>query len=266
MGSGGRGQASRGALPGARPRLLRLLDLGRFEGAELLRHEIAACLAVIRTSIDANNESNADDFPNTIEPGMILDVGPSDNIHVVNPPQVQGHGEYVRQVLLAIASAYGISYESLAGDLKGVNFSSGRMGWIESQRNYQRWQRRLVIGQFCTPVWEWFLQAASLSHEVPEGVEVTWTPPRREMIDPTKEVPAKKEAVRAGFMSLSESIREDGRDPDEVFAQIAADNELLDSLGLSVESDPRRESPIDVYDNLDGDLEEGDDSSSNDKS
>jgi capsid protein len=70
--------------------------------------------------------------------------------------------------------------------------------------------------------------------------EAFWTAPRREMIDPAREVGAKIEAVRGGLLSLSDAIRENGEHPFEQLAEIAEDNKLIDKLGLILDSDPRR--------------------------
>ena len=43
------------------------------------------------------------------------------------------------------------------------------------------------------------------------------------MVDPTKEVPAAIKAVRGGFMTLSEVIRQNGSDRDQHFEEIARD-------------------------------------------
>jgi capsid protein len=45
--------------------------------------------------------------------------------------------------------------------------------------------------------------------------------------------------IRTGIMSLSEALRERGYDPRAVLAEIAADNTLLDKLGIILDSDPR---------------------------
>jgi len=91
-----------------------------------------------------------------------------------------------------------------------------------------------------SPIWNWFVQAGSVNGVRLEGIVAHWTPPRRELIDPAKEIEATKKAVRAGFMSLSEAIREYGYEPEEVFDEMAEDNEALDRLGLILDSDPRQ--------------------------
>jgi capsid protein len=53
----------------------------------------------------------------------------------------------------------GVPYEALTGDLSNVNFSSGRMGWLEFQRSLAAWQWDMFIPQFCGSVEQWFIDA-----------------------------------------------------------------------------------------------------------
>jgi capsid protein len=68
-------------------------------------------------------------------------------------------------------------------------------------------------------------------------MEWTHTPPRREMIDPTREIPALIDAVRAGIMSLSEVQRSFGYVPEEVIAELALDVERAKQAGLTLSID-----------------------------
>ncbi len=98
----------------------------------------------------------------------------------------------------------------------------------------------MVVPQLLNPIWRWFVQSSSTSGIRMEGIIAQWTPPRRELIDPSKEVNATIDAVRGGMMTLSEAIRENGYDPEEVMLEMQQDNERLDDLGLVVDSDPRK--------------------------
>ena len=62
------------------------------------------------------------------------------------------------------------------------------------------------------------------------------------MVDPIRELPPIIDAVRAGLMSLSEALREQGYNPETVLREIASDNALLDELGLVLDTDPRKTS------------------------
>lgn len=70
-------------------------------------------------------------------------------------------------------------------------------------------------------------------------VPVRWTTPRREMIDPSKEIEAQKTAVRAGFASWQETVRENGYNPEDVLDQLKKDKEAFDAAGLEPECDQR---------------------------
>ena len=97
-----------------------------------------------------------------------------------------------------------------------------------------------LIAQMLGPVWGWFKQAAEIVGEQPMDIRMQWTPARRELIDPQKEVGAIIEAVRGGLMSLSEAIRRSGYEPGEVMREIATDAQMLDELGLILDTDPRK--------------------------
>lgn len=70
-----------------------------------------------------------------------------------------------------------------------------------------------------------------------------WTPPRRELVDPAKEIGALVEGVRAGFMSLSEIQRSLGYIPSEVMDELEGDiaNARAKGLTLSVDGASQRQ-------------------------
>lgn len=224
--------------------MLRLKDFDEFEDAELIKQKVSACFsAFVHDATDSGNMSeDADDLLDRMEPGVIETLPTGKQITFANPPTVQSFDAYSRKVLMGIAKGIGISYEALTGDLSNVNFSSARMGWIEMQRNIEDWQWNLVVPQFCDGVWSWFSDAGFMAGLIPSlAVDpVLWTPPRREMIDPTREIPAMINAVRGGIYSLQEVHRQMGYDTTEVLDQMKGDNELIDKNGLILDSDARK--------------------------
>ena len=54
-------------------------------------------------------------------------------------------------------------------------------------------------------------------------------------VDPVKDVSSATASVSNGFRSRSDVIREQGRDPEEVWTEIAKENEFLIKNGLAVE-------------------------------
>ena len=102
-----------------------------------------------------------------------------------------------------------------------------------------QWQ--VLIPSLCAPVWRRFVEVAQATGVLPTGaIGVEWTAPRFEAVDPLKDAKADIMSVRAGFMTLKEAIARNGYDPGDVLAEIAETNALLDTLGLVLDTDPRR--------------------------
>lgn len=222
--------------------MIRMKDFDDYEDAELVRQKIAACFTVFvqDSNPDAiTNNTEEADIASRVEPGIIEILPPGKQVSFAQPPTTNGYEAYSRKILQGIAAGTGITYEAMTGDLSNVNFSSGRMGWIEFQRNIQDWQEDMLIPQLCETVWEWFLEAGQMVGKTKTDIEATWTPPRREMIDPVKETNAIKLQVRNGFISYPEALRQMGYDPEDTLDEIAAFNKMLDEKGIILDSDPR---------------------------
>ena len=227
-------------VPWASPIMLRLRDFDDYTDAQLLKQKISACFAAFAVDTESPDMGLGNELVDKIEPGMIEILPPGKDLRFANPPTIGEFDKISRQYLLQIAAGFGITYEALTGDLNNTSFSSGRMGWLEFNRNIETWRWHMVIPQLLNPIWRWFVQSSSTSGIRMEGIIAQWTPPRRELIDPSKEVNATIDAVRGGMMTLSEAIRENGYDPEEVMLEMQQDNERLDDLGLVVDSDPRK--------------------------
>lgn len=234
-----RPQQARG-VPWGAPVMLTLYDLDGFEDAFLFRQKLANCFMGIEESLEPGDNSDSSVLED-LEPGIIYRPKNGRQLKFTAPPMAAEYGGYVDRVLYRIAAGYGVSYQALTGNLERVNFSSGRMGWLDFQRNIERWRWNMLIPQMCERVAQWFLEAAELTGErIPDGTRFEWTPPRREMIDPAKEVRPLRDAIRAGITSLPAVHREYGEHTARILAEIAATNKEIDRLGLVLDADPRK--------------------------
>jgi lambda family phage portal protein len=190
------------------------------------------------------DQENGDFDLEQLSPGIVEHLPPGKNITFGTPPMTQGeaHKVYISTVLHAVASGIGITYESLTGDLSGVNFSSGRMGWIEMQRYIDSWRTNMVIPQVCKPTFKWWVESLVLTGDISERerslISYNWTPPRREMIDPTKEIAGKIDAIKSGLETFSDVIRQSGKDPDMHMDELKKDFDKLQALGLQLDINP----------------------------
>jgi lambda family phage portal protein len=229
------------------PVILRLKDFDEFEDATLMKQKIAACLAVVTSDVTGASQAlgTPDDSISpgidSLEPGMILNAAPGRSVDVVTPPQTNDYDAYASVMLRTVATGVGLAYEDLTGDYTNLPFSAARMSRLHHWAKVEKWRWQMLIPLFCDPVWAWAMESAQILGVAGAEMPVAkWTAPPLPMIDPATEGLAIQRNIRTGITTLSESIRERGRDPKELLDEMAADNELLDELGIVLDSDARQ--------------------------
>lgn len=221
--------------------ILPMQDLGDYQDAELMRHKVAATFAGFRRLGDGP----VGDAQELVElrPGLIQDIGPDEEVTFPTPPVAGDFNPFSQAILRSVAAGLGITYEALTGDLSQVNFSSARMGRVEMDRNISSWQWTMLVPQMLDPIGVWFKAAWAKSDrrnfDAIIAARIEWQPPHRVLVDPTREIPALVEAIRAGITSRRAVVRAQGFDPERLEADIAAENKAADDLKLKFESDYR---------------------------
>lgn len=221
-------------VPWLAPVMMTLGELSDYQEAQILKQKMAALMAAIIEWQDSTHRPK--DLGNGLEdlaPGAMVHMPTGATAKFTDPPKVDGYDEFMRRGLAAVAVGLGITYESLAGDLKGVNFSSGRMGRMEMDRLVRMWQRNLMIGQFGAGIERWFRDGLRLAGHGAVQFSMIWTPPRRILVDPTKEIPAMIEEVEAGLNSRQRVQRELGRDPATIRREREEDDKADRKAGLA---------------------------------
>ena len=153
---------------------------------------------------------------------------------------------FSKAIIREIAASFGVSYFTLANDLEGVNYTSSRTGMLEDReawKSLQEW----TIEKFCRPIYEAWLPNALASGLLrlpangprlnpawePKYRNVSWQGPRWQWVDPAKEVSAWDNKITMGGGTVSQFLREQGFDPEEVFIERAAELARLKELGIT---------------------------------
>ena len=246
------------------PCLTRLRDLDEAQDAQLMRQKIGALLTGFIT--DANSDGTAaagfaadgeqpidGTLIGGLEPGTlkILDAGKS--ITFSDPPEIGAEAnQFMVMTAREVAAGFGLPYELLSGDLSSVNYSSIRSGLIEFRKRVEAVQYGIVVYQFLRRVFERWVLTENLAgrlgrpgQALSELATVKFVMPRREWIDPQKDVEAEIAAINAGLMSRREAVASRGLDIEALDAEIAADREREKALGLTFELKPsgKKEQP-----------------------
>ena len=246
-------------LPMLTPGMVRMRILDSYDDAELERKRTAALVAGFVTKSTEGgywtNETEGTDDEGMPEatarwsPGTIVELLPDENIEFSAPTDVGATYEtFQYRNLLAIAAAIGVPYANLTGDVRQANYSSLRAALVQFRRRVDRLQAKVMVHQFCRPVWARFIDAAVLSGALPVSPEqaaqlkakVLWIPPKWEWVDPLKDRQAEQLAVDMRVKARSQVIIQEGGDPEQVDQQIAADQARAERLGIAAQDQSRR--------------------------
>lgn len=228
------------------PVLLRLHELDQFEDATLVKAKVAALFTGFITDPDGtvgglSGDNRSGVLTVGMEPGSLIPLPPGADIRFSNPTEHDAYAPFVKNHLRAVAAGLGLPYELVSGDLEGVTYSSIRAGLVEFRRRVEQLQHNVVVHLFCRPVWERFVRLAVLTGDLPARdfdadpaayLGCSWLPPKFDYVDPMKDVQAEILAIDAGLKSRSQAISERGYDAEQVDAEIAADKERADGMGL----------------------------------
>jgi lambda family phage portal protein len=180
-------------------------------------------------------------IPTELWPGMVANIPVGSEPKFLQPSGAGSFEPFAIHTLMSIATAYGVTYDQLTGDLRQANYSSLRAGKIEFRRLIEQDQWLMHIPLQCQPVWDAFIDAAILAGQLPDrDYPVEWTPPKFEAVDPLKDGNAVISQIRSGLMTWSQAVSEMGFDPRVQADDIAKSNKLLDDRGIVLDSDPRR--------------------------
>jgi lambda family phage portal protein len=230
-------------VPWLAPLIIKLHDYDGLEDAHLVRSKMATMfLAFIRQAWTGEPLVQEEESDIELAPGRVQWLAPGEEVEFANPPSSGSFAEQAKITLRSVAAGIGLTYEDLTGDYSGVNFSSARMGRLAMNDLLDQWQLLMVIPHLCNMTSRWFLEGAELVGESVSLEDVIhWTPPRRELLDPSREVGAVLRSIEGGLTSRQEEVRKLGRDVQDVDAERKQDREREEELGLGFaagEDDP----------------------------
>jgi lambda family phage portal protein len=233
----------------------KLNDIDGYTEAEIIAARSAASyMGFIESdnTDDPNNEVQEDGSLQTeLSPGIIDRLRPGEKFNFAAPNRPNANAEaFLRFMLREMAAGTGVSYESLSRDYSQSNYSSSRLALLDDRdlwKTFQLWWMRAFRKELHS---EW-LQAAVLSGAVNIPIAqyaqdagkfeaVSFKARGWSWVDPTKEVEAYKEAVKAGFITVADVIAQtgNGTDLEDVIEGRRRELDMMDQADLEFDTSP----------------------------
>ena len=148
---------------------------------------------------------------------------------------------FVQAVLRQIATGLAVSYNTLANDLVGVNYSSIRAGLLAERDEWRRLQA--WFGEsLLQPIFDHWLPTALLSGQLKVGTRDPrrlgvgrWQSRGWQWVDPLKDVQAAIMAIDAALDTRDDVISDRGGDFEETIEQLQEENKLAAKYGIDLQ-------------------------------
>ncbi len=226
--------------------IYRLKMLHGYEEAALVNARASAAkMGFFKSTMGAEYTGDSKDTDGNVitdaKPGTFEELPPGMDFVPYDPkyPSDQ-HADFIKGELRGIASGLGCSYNTLANDLEGVNYSSIRAGLLDERENWKDIQQWFVDAFLEKVFSEWLDQTLlmgvlDLPYNKFDKFNQPWFIGRRwQWVDPMKDIEAEIIAIKNGLKTNMQSLSERGYDIYEVYEQLAAEKELQKKYGLNL--------------------------------
>ena len=241
--------ATRG-VPWMHTAMTRMKMVNGYEEAELTASRIAAAKGgfyIMKEGAEQFEGDYADKSGNLVEelePGQINLL--PENIDFKNyDPQhpTTAFKDFMKVILRGVASGLDVSYNTLANDLEGVNYSSLRSGVLEEREVWKELQTWLGENLLDNVFEEW-LDMALLKQVVPlpyfkydKFNAPSWLYRGFSWVDPLKDMQSNILAIKEGLKTHGQIASEMGLDLEELYQQIAKEKDLRAKYGITTLGD-----------------------------
>lgn len=172
-----------------------------------------------------------------LPPGLTFKANPID--HPAN-----AFGNFVKGALRLVSGGLGASYNALADDLEGVNYSSLRSGLLVERDHWKVVQQWFIEG-FMRPIFNDWLAMSLLSgalvldsRDPARFREGVFRPRGWAWVDPLKDSQAAIIDIAAAINSPERVVAERGDDLEEIYEEISEAQKLAEKYGIHMNLNP----------------------------
>jgi lambda family phage portal protein len=249
-------------VPWVHASMTRLNNIGAYEEAEIIGSRIGASDMgwyvpgpeatdeSIRAYVGDEKDASGNLIRN-VEPGVMGIIPQGWDVKQFDPKHPAGNfSPFMKSALRGVASGMLVSYNSLANDLEGVNYSSLRSGALEERDSWKVLQAWFIVN-YKRPVFERWLRWSLLTGKVnlPVSKFQQFNKPKFQprvwaWVDPVKDMEANIAALDNLLTTRTDIAAEQGDDFEEILIRRQEEERLMKKYGVRpVEKSPAPAEP-----------------------
>jgi lambda family phage portal protein len=226
--------------------MMALKMLNGYMEAEIVAARVGAAKMGFLVNSDPGAYDGHNDDPNQplrieANAGVFEELPPGYDIKPFTPDHPSNAFEnFIKTNLRWVASGLGASYNALANDLQGVNYSSLRSGLL-IERDHWKVTQRHIAEDLMQPIFDEWLKMSLLTGALKLGSRDParysfgkWIPRGWQWVDPYKETQAAVMGIAAALQTRDQVIADRGGDVEEVFEQLAEEDKMAKEFGIDL--------------------------------
>lgn len=255
-------------IPLATSGITKLNDLAGYTEAEIIAARIAASkmgFYITPQGDEVIGQTDTKDVDNKtvlteVSPGTFESLPEGWDFKGFDPQHPTGnYSQFVKTILREIANGWNVSYNELANDLEGVNYSSIRQG-VLFERDCWKNEQQFIIDHFETVIFNEWLRINLMNGQLSplpyaklnkfENCD-TWQGKRWTWVDPQKDAATNEIMVANGWKTNDQVTAEQGGDYYDNVQQIAKEKQIQEDAGVKLGIESVTNNPPDPDDNED---------------
>lgn len=238
-----------------------LKDFAAYNDSEIVKNRILSSFGLfIKTNNVAKSimgDKKTGDAQKSPEPikqitaGMIKYLRQGEEIQTMQSNQLgSSYNDFITNTIRLIAAGRDISYELAFRDYSKVNFASSRASLIQDNKKFDI-EQLMLITECLNPMFEAFMDSMVLAGRLvmPKDywenkhkyLQPTWVPPRREWVDPLKDIKAIEKEIELNINSATRAATARSVDIEDIIDEkIAVEKMILEK---------RKEAKLPIYAN-----------------
>lgn len=224
--------------------VLDIKNFSAFQTASIMGARARANIAYVVENSSSSGDLYGKDSKTqtqTINGVSVMYLGQGEKMNKLDPDSVAtDYVQFSENTIRLMATARKVSYELAFRDYSKVNFASSRASLLQDFKRFDLEQEHLVENVLDDIFESWFrvevlrgnIKASGLEKDPDKYIKPKWIMPKRDLVDPLKEITAIEKKIKMGITCESDVASQNGEDFEQIIEKKAWEMEIKKKHGV----------------------------------